>query len=170
MSCAATIIAVLVLTASAFAQTALPKFEDYPASEAFHGKPAAPRLVRQKDRLYRTSIRQGAAAGPNFAGHLTVVSWGCGSGCRGLAIIDASTGEIYEPPFSVLTWGLFEHYDGNQTPSGPTFEPLAHRLDSNLLVVRGCPEEKNCATLYYVWDGKKLNLERKNLAAEPKKR
>jgi hypothetical protein len=44
---------------------------------------------------FRTVLREGAARGPNFAGHYTVVHWGCGSPCVSFAIVDASTGSVY---------------------------------------------------------------------------
>jgi hypothetical protein len=44
--------------------------------------------------MYRTRLRDGAAAGPNFAGHHTVVLWGCGTGCQVVAVVDARTGQL----------------------------------------------------------------------------
>lgn len=45
-------------------------------------------------KLFYTVITSTAAAGPNFAGHFTVASWGCGTDCVGYAVVDAKTGEI----------------------------------------------------------------------------
>jgi hypothetical protein len=164
---AACCFSLIILTAVASAQSALPKFENYPASEAFHGKPAAPRLIRSEDRYYRTAIRRGAAEGPNFAGHLTIAMWGCGSGCISIALVDAKSGEIHHAPFDTLGWGLpLLRYDGNKAPNEEGFAPLTFRKDSNLLIVRGCPEDENCATYCYVWTGVKLKLLKKIAAVE----
>lgn len=44
--------------------------------------------------MYRTKLRQGTALGPNFAGHYTVVLWGCGTGCQVASVVDARTGRL----------------------------------------------------------------------------
>jgi len=61
-----------------------PRFEDYPVSGIFAGKPAAPIPATAEQRLYRTRIREGVALGmgvgrdgidqpgPNFAGQPAV--------------------------------------------------------------------------------------------------
>lgn len=128
-----------------------PRFEDYPATEIFKGSPAAPKLRRPGDRLFRTKIREGAAKGPNFAGHFTIADWGCGAGCVSIAIVDAKDGTIYRAPFTALTWGM-AFIKG---------EPLAYKLDSRLLIARGCPEEENCGSYFYEWTGTRFKLIRK---------
>lgn len=45
-------------------------------------------------RMFRTKINEALAMGPNFAGHYTVATWGCGSGCQEHAVVDAMTGNI----------------------------------------------------------------------------
>ena len=134
------------------AQAQVPRFEDYPEQEIFKGKPAPPKIVRPRDRLYRTRIREGAAQGPNFAGHYTVASWGCGAGCVSMVLVDAKTGIVYGAPFQDLAWG------------GPADEPLEYKLTSTLIIVHGCPGEKDCATYYYQWTGSAFKLLRKDTA------
>jgi hypothetical protein len=79
-----------------------PRFLDYPASDIFSGKPVPPKLVRPADRLFRSQIRDGAAKGPNFAGHYSIVKWGCGSQCVSFAVVDAKNGEVYAARFGSL--------------------------------------------------------------------
>jgi len=131
----------------------LPRFEDYPVTETFKGSPAPPKLRRPADRLFRTRIREGAAKGPNFAGHYTIATWGCGMGCVSIAIVDAKDGRIYDAPFTALAWGVPMMKD--------SVEPLAYKLDSRLLIVRGCPEEENCGSYFYEWMGTRFKLIRK---------
>src|SRR5260370_26522263 len=50
----------------------LPRFEVYPVTETFKGSPTPPNLRRPGDKLFRTKIREGAAKGPNYAGHYTI--------------------------------------------------------------------------------------------------
>lgn len=72
-----------------------PKFEDFKATDIFMGTPAVPDFSTNKDAFqFKTVITNGAKEGPNFAGSYTVVSWGCGTGCQGNAIVDARTGKI----------------------------------------------------------------------------
>lgn len=130
--------------------SAVPRFEDFPAGAVFNGKPAPPRLVQARDRAFRTRIREGAASGPNFAGHFTIVEWGCGSACVSIAVLDAKDGAIIHPvPFEILGWGMQMRYEDKYSPLQDRFRPLSYRTDSRLLTVRGCPEDENCASYFY---------------------
>ncbi|TSC76031.1 MAG: hypothetical protein G01um101431_1049 [Parcubacteria group bacterium Gr01-1014_31] len=93
------------------------RFSDYPAPDAYTGpranvdfetSPAAAKIVGPR-------IIDGLTYGPNFAGHYTVIEWGCGASCQMHAIVDAKTGAIVE--YSL----------------GSAFS-LQYRLDSRLLV------------------------------------
>lgn len=78
---------------------ALPDFSKYeiPKKDIFTGTPAPVVLSSFKDAtIYRTVLKEGAKKGPNFAGHYTVVSFGCGTQCQDNWIIDATTGIIYD--------------------------------------------------------------------------
>jgi hypothetical protein len=132
---------------AAFAQA--PKFEDYRVAETFSGKPAPPKIVRPADREFRTRIREDAAKGPNFAGHYTIATWGCGGGCVSFALVDAKSGTVYPAPFKVLAFGV------------EVARPLEYKLNSSLLVVQGCPEEDNCGSYFYTWTGSEFKLVRK---------
>jgi hypothetical protein len=144
---------------AAVAQTAaVPKFEDFPATEKFSGKLAAPVLKTSGNRTFRTQIREGAARGPNYAGTLTIATWGCGSSCVSLAVIDARSGEIYPglPPYFAFGSSL-KFADGAESYSDK-FEPLSFKLTSRLLLVRGCPEEKDCALYAFEWTGQTFRV------------
>ncbi len=120
------------------------KFEDYPATPVFQGKPAAPVLASESDRMFRTQIRTAAKKGPNFAGHYTIAEWGCGSACVSLAVIDAVSGRVFDAPFRNLT--LLP--DGG---NGREFQGPVYKANSRLFVADGCPNEENCGTYYYEW-------------------
>src|SRR5713226_1165513 len=105
-------------------RTDTPRFQDMPVAEKFNGRPAPVKLSTAEARRYRTVIRQGAREGPNFAGHYTIVTWGCGAGCVQFAIVDAKTGAVYSPRFYVAAR---MHFDKEtQQPD----EPLQFRIDS----------------------------------------
>ena len=118
-------------------------FKNYPATETFSGSPAPVNLASHPQaRRFRTVLQQGAKQGPNFAGKYTVVTWGCGTSCQAIGIINAGTGSVY----------MLD----NPAEAGVKFQ-----LDSRLLVVNP-PENLSenepdwLQTHYYVWDGKQL--------------
>jgi hypothetical protein len=120
-----------------------PAFEDYPATKSFSGRRAPVNLASHPQaRRFRTVLQQGAKQGPNFAGKYTVVTWGCGTSCQAIGIINAETGSVY-------------------MLDSPAEAGVKFKLDSRLLVVNP-PEnisEKEpdwLQTHYYVWDGKQL--------------
>jgi hypothetical protein len=136
-----------------------PKPQDYSVKEVYKGKIAPVILDTKKARMFRTVLRQGAKAGPNFAGHYTMVAWGCGLGSFELAIIDAKTGRVYFPPFGCITLagGIDLPIYGGNTPN-PGF-----RLDSKLFVILGIEDKADAnpgdrAAKFYVFDKGKFKL------------
>lgn len=100
-----------------FTKHYLPKLKKFPATKKFQGKPAPVDLKSDPQApMYRTRLREGAKAGPNFAGFYTVVTWGCGTQCASGAVIDARTGKVQFLPEPSDTGGI------------------EYRLDSRLLV------------------------------------
>src|SRR5262245_64816158 len=83
-----------------------PAFESFPSGEIFKGKPAAPKVRLERHRRFQSKIVEGAAKGPNFAGHYTIVQWGCGASCISPLIVDAKTGVIYPLPFEIISFGF----------------------------------------------------------------
>ena len=78
--------------------TEAPRFEDYHV--AVWSGTVAPLKLRSHGlaRLYKTLIRQQLREeGVNFAGHYTLASVGCGTGCSTTAIVDARSGRAYFP-------------------------------------------------------------------------
>jgi hypothetical protein len=132
---------------------ATPTFDEFKVTEKFTGKPLAPVLRSRMQRNFRTVIRDAANAGPNFAGHYTLAEWGCGAGCVSMAIVDSRTGQTFDGPFSVLGYDLSYSYGGD--------EQLEYRIDSRLILARGCPGEKDCGTYYYEWTANQFKLIRK---------
>src|ERR1700694_5182515 len=92
---------IFVLHIPASAQHRNPQFRDYFVADTYRGVPARVNFRISPDaRSYRTRLREGAAKGPNFAGHFTIVTWGCGSDCYDIAIVDARTGRVWFAPFT----------------------------------------------------------------------
>ena len=142
-------------------------FDAYAVTDLFKGTPARPILRTREQRMFGTMIREGAMKGPNFAGHYTIASWGCGAGCISAAVIDAGSGAVYNAPFKVFAWGTPQlKYEGPYQPGQLEFEPLSFKRNSRLLIARGCPEENEsaCASYYYEWTGTAFKLLRKTPA------
>ena len=133
------------------ARLTFPPFTAFPAVDTFRGRPAAVRFG--SDTLawrFRTAIRSGATSGPNFAGHLTLVTWGCGTECQVTVILDARTGEIY--PQSLLTqMGTAHTTTSTLLIADPPDTAAAEypRVDPTDCVTCGIPAA-------YVWRGNRL--------------
>jgi hypothetical protein len=88
----------------------------------YKGRLAPPNFKTDTAALkFRTQIKtQCKSQGINFAGHYTLVKWGCGSGCKEIAIVDRITGDIY---YSNVLNGIDD-----------SFYTLECKQDSKLLV------------------------------------
>jgi hypothetical protein len=125
----------------------MPRFEDYPATVELTGKPALPDLTSHPQaRTYRTGLRQAAAAGPNFAGHYALASFGCGTACTLVGFVNLRTGKVLFP----------EALDPVSFPSPLVDDPrlmemldIAYRPHSELLVIGGIASGQKKAGSYY---------------------
>jgi len=149
--------------------TASPRFEDYPAREAFAGRPVAPQIITVSQRRYGTIIRQGVEKGwgvrvdgieqnkpgPNFAGDMIFIQWGCGAPCMMAALVNAQTGEVFPPPLAredTLELPLLNigGYSAGRNPE------LQFRNNSLLMVVSATPNwfkpHARSYRHYFVWE------------------
>jgi len=132
----------------AAAQKPVPRFENYPAGEAYRGK-NAPVVLSGDNRWYRTRLRWAAAQKPDFGGHCILTAWGCGTSCLVGAVIDANTGKVTWFPHSICCW------------PGDVDRPIQYRLSSRLVIFYGVRNEKegDNGTHYYEFkDGKFVHL------------
>lgn len=109
-------------------------------------------------KMYRTNLRNALAnSDVNFAGKYILTYWGCGTGCRQGALIDALTGNVFFPvELQGVSAGGIEL--GNH-------EMLEYKKNSNLLIIYGYAgsgfesENKNQHGIYYYqWNGKAFKL------------
>lgn len=86
-----------------------PAFNDYPVKDTYDGTMAKAKLYPcTYARRYRTAIRETYQAEKvNFAGHYCFVYWGCGSPCQMAAIVDATTGMVYDAPPASLGYDFY---------------------------------------------------------------
>ena len=147
-----------------------PRFEDYPVTEMFEGAPATPVLVTAEQRRYRTRIRNGVmngegvwsgswknpikTSGPNFAGRYFVIRWGCGSNCLMMAVVDAKTGKVYNPPLSGSGTELYLNMDmlGDRE--------IDFQAHSSLMVLRNACRiaRSECGVYYFNWQNDRFTL------------
>lgn len=146
---------------AAMLMQAPPKASDFPVTAVFKGLPAPPKLKTAGQRKFRAVIFNWVKKGPNFAGHYTLAQWGCGAGCEQMAVVDARTGDVYEGPFGALPKATV-CLDGNAAEPGISF-----RRDSSLLILKGCPDFKDCGVYYFQWTGSEFKLLRKDPLAQP---
>lgn len=129
----------------------MPRFEQYPARDPFTGTPAPVDLSSAEGaRQFRTALREGAAKGPNFAGHYTMVEWGCGTACQSFAVVDARTGRVTFGP-RPLSVGTAYRFDSELLIADPPESWLAaYGADATDAV------GSNARSIYYRWDGRRL--------------
>lgn len=118
------LISILFSTTSSYGSQNIPEFSHYKIKETDVMKDA-PQPVDFSSykgaKTYQTRLREGAKAGPNFAGHYTVVSFGCGTQCQDNWVIDEQTGKIID---------RFESVIGSK-----------YELDSTLLIINPPDED-----------------------------
>jgi hypothetical protein len=144
-------------------ETGAPRFEDY--AVAIRRAKVAPLDLQRSHplaRTYRTTIRQQLREeGINFAGHYTLASAGCGTGCSIVAIVDARTGRAYVPKELDGWTSIVGDYE---PPEGE--EVWTFSAGSRLLRAVGRPnigragEERHGASgiYYYAWTNNRLRL------------
>ncbi|NDY91238.1 hypothetical protein [Ideonella livida] len=131
-----------------------PRFEDHPA-ERWQGRRAVPDVdSHPRSREFRTRLREGARRGQVFAGHYTLVSWGCGTACLEMAIVDLKTGAVHHPPALL---GIDRNYLGD-VPTDNADVPWRTRPDSRLIVVYGGLnfEAGHRGIHWFVWEDDRL--------------
>jgi hypothetical protein len=74
-----------------------PHFADYPTKTYLKGKSVLPKMTESVVH-FRTRIRNGMKAGPNFGGHYTLIEIGCGTSCIFAFLIDARNGRVVDFP------------------------------------------------------------------------
>ena len=123
-------------------------FENYPANIAHTGDTSQLVLTTRLAKKYKSVITVESAKPVNFAGHYRVATWGCGTDCRGFAIINKHTGVVYTLPGVEYVAGVMGNED----------ERLAFKADSKLFIMTGIQNDKVEGKFYYIWGKEKLTL------------
>lgn len=120
------LIFILAALLSVAQEARAPRFEDYPAA-VWHGTVAPLSLSSHPlARTYKTLVRQQMRdEGVNFAGHYTLVSMGCGTGCSITGIVDARNGQAYFPKSLKVGRGLSATTKFQKAKTSGRFTPIA---------------------------------------------
>ena len=124
----ATVTLCLVVASAGWAQSNVPKFNDYAGNMPFSGTPAPTQLLTEGEKTFRTRLRAASAQSANFAGDHVLTTWGCGTNCVYGAAVSLRTGRVTFLPGSVCCW----NGDGDK---------ISIRPDSRLLVTAGVMNE-----------------------------
>ena len=137
---------------TAYANSDAPLSERYPATAKFTGPVHMPDF-RGRDRKFadlHTRIREAIKAGPSFAGHYTIIGWGCGTECVDYVVADVATGQVFRFPLSGEDYGELQ---------------LGAKINSRLIVANWIADSdqrapdnsllQNCLRQSFVWTGDK---------------
>ena len=159
-------LAMLCSNASAAAGSApepMPRFADYSVTQQEQPRASDAvklRLTSAATRRYTTVLHQQFNEPANFAGHLRVALWGCGTDCRNFAVLDKNTGAAYTLP----------HVREIAGAMGNDEERVDFRQDRRLPIIAGSLRDDGSAPgkFFYLWTGKSLQrIGSTALAVEP---
>ena len=140
-----------------------PAFTSY-LSKPYTGENAQIQLGNDAEaKLFRTRLRQWSTHKVNFAGHYILATWGCGTDCSQIMIIDAVSGHVFHP--KSISTNIAANVDLGLINGGtvwPNEGSVKFRADSKLLVLIGAPDEDGSrrGISYYAWDHNQLQLVR----------
>jgi hypothetical protein len=157
-----------------FDSTHLPRFEDYPVTEVWHGTPAPLKVVTRSERMFKTQLTKAVNEAPNFAGHYRFTYWGCGSNCGAGALIDLKTGDVFPPPLGANGAGWSRWIISPALFDGSGIES---HLESRLVIIRSGINyserlQKNVPDAhYFVWEDNRFSrilfISGKQLGSKP---
>lgn len=124
-------------------EVSLPSFTSFPAPAKFEGLPTLPDFSSGPAREYKTRIEQALKHGPNFAGDMTIVTFGCGTSCLMGYVVSSGDGRVFDLPDV-----------GEET----TALALDFNLGSRLLVMQWSSSEAGrCVGQGFEWTGERFN-------------
>ena len=140
-----------ILAWAPLSSATIPGFQDYLVTNLWHGPPPALILTKPWERMFQTRLRNAANGPPNFAGHMRVVLWGCGSECIAGAVVDLENAAVLSPPLASTTTnsGRVSFCQSAYEHSG-----VEYRVDSRLMIVKcglnySIRLERNIPDTYY---------------------
>ncbi len=135
----------LLFCACSPAQADQLSFDQFPAGTVYKGQAHLPDFSGRDRKFvdYRTRIREGLSKGPNFAGHYSVIQFGCGTECTFVYVADNQTGKIFQFPL-----GGDDNLDLD----------LSFELNSRLLIAQWANDKDECKLEFFDWDRNEAKL------------
>lgn len=131
-------------------------FEHYPAQEIFSGVSAPLDLESNPiGPKFKTRITEAYTAKPNFSGHYTLASWGCGMECVAFVVIDNKTGRIYGD------------YISEKLTDGHSAYGIDFRPESSLIIIN--PTEETSPHFFQSLDEHQKNFFKEGIGIYPTK-
>lgn len=118
-------------------------FAHYPARHVPLPRTKPKAMIHKGDETFRTRLRRIVEGQPNFADHMRLEVWGCGTGCVIVGIADLTNGSTYLFPESL---------------SAETGRRLIANSTSRAIHMVGLFNEEEAADRWYVWNGTGLKL------------
>ena len=111
-----------------------PRFQKFPSKIIPTGKKSKLDISNPTAKEYRTVLRSWLKSGPNFNSIYSVATWGCGTGCIQLAIINCETGSVIFPSnFNAIDVGHVYYKESTNV--------ISFNLKSRLIVLSGALDE-----------------------------
>jgi len=134
--------------------TSWPKPEDWPAPEPYAILLCPPDVSPPEAYEFRTVLRAAATWPVDFAAYYTVVTWGCGSNCQVLALIDRRTGRVSFPDLPLALGAAYSKESSLLVVNPP--EAISQFYKGKLPP----PPERLLFSYFYEWDeaNKSMNL------------
>ena len=128
----------------------LPQFQEFPTSNTRIDFVVPIDFSKNEKAVeFKAVLNKGIESGSNFASQYAVVSWGCGTECQAIAIVNAKNGDVYFSPFSAFSYGV----DFKLNSSLIIINPI-----SNIKEVHEDEIPSWLKTYYYNWNGNELEL------------
>lgn len=131
-------------------------FEHYPVQEIFSGVSAPLDLESNPiGPKFKTRIIEAYTGKPNFSGHYTLASWGCGMECVAFVVIDNKTGRIYGD------------YISEKLTDGHSSYGMDFNLESSLIIIN--PTEETSPNFFRSMDEHQKNFLKEGMGTYPTK-
>jgi hypothetical protein len=105
-------------------------------------KPKA--VIHRGDRTFLTRLTRITTGKPNFADHLRIETWGCGTGCIMFGVADLVNGNTYLFPQTLMTPGFGRR--------------MTFRTNSRMVHLVGFFNEDKPADRWFLWTGSSLKI------------
>ena len=129
-------------------QSTFPNFANYTVDQSDEVLSAIDFSSHPDASNFRTRLEYNLGETANFAGHYIVTSWGCGSMCQMVAVINVLDGDVFFP--FTASFGVCYRADSSLLISNPTDESFIDSFDGELPVW--------FKTGFYDWDGEHMEL------------